>query len=465
MAKREMMKNTIWLLLLLFGLLACNDNEEGGFEIPVSFRKDLSFRPVPGGAVMKYYLPRNTDILGVRVRYKDVRGEEVLKNGSYLSDSLILLGFNEKQKNVPAKVSFFNNNMEESEPIQVFFDTEDSAPTAFFDNLVVNSFWGGFSLVYTSPETVSGMVHIFYIGTNPLTQQLDTILVMSTPIVEHGDTLNFVLKQVRESNTVVVRTEDYRGYRVKQKIFDGLPALNMELLPPSEFDFKFTGTVQENEEYEIGQRYLFDQDCKGKRYAKNKEGGSRYKYATFVAGPNAFGERFIVDLRKEKIPAAIRLHAFLNYETTWPGVDPRLPNKYPAYLGELWSFSYKSRLPCKIKLYGTNENPETVDLNSCAPLFKLDGSPSQNSWQNSWAKSTDDQTNKTGVSLKNASEDEIDEAEACYLEMLCNYSGDAFRYLIFVVEDTFDSANWGGREVNLREFVSFNELEVFVKAE
>ena len=49
--------------------------------------------------------------------------------------------------------------------------------------------------------------------------------------------------------------------------------------------------------------------------------------------------------------------------------------------------------------------------------------------------------------------------------MLCNYSGDAYRYLIFVVEDTFDSANWGGREVNLREFVSFNELEVFVKAE
>ena len=143
---------------------------------------------------MKYYLPRNADIFGVRVRYKDVRGEEVLKDGSYLSDSLILLGFNEKQKNVPAEVSFFNNNMEESEPMQVFFDTEDSAPTAFFDNLVVNSFWGGFSLVYTSPETVSGMAHIFYIGTNPLNQQLDTILVMSTPIVEHGDTLNFVLK-------------------------------------------------------------------------------------------------------------------------------------------------------------------------------------------------------------------------------------------------------------------------------
>ena len=231
------MKN-ILLLLLMFGFFACNNEEEVGFDVLVSFRKDLNFRPVPGGTIMKYYLPRNSEIFGIRVQYTDAQGVNVTKSGTYLNDSLVLLGFNDAVENVPAQVRFFNKNMEESEPIEVFFNTEASAPAAFFENLTVTSFWGGFSLIYTSPETVSGMAHIFYLGINPLTQQSDTILVMSTPIVEGGDTLNFVLKQVQESNTVVVRTEDYRGYRVKQRAFEGLPALYMDTLLSNEFSFK-----------------------------------------------------------------------------------------------------------------------------------------------------------------------------------------------------------------------------------
>ena len=43
-----MMKNTILLLLLMFGVFACKDDDKIGFDVPVEFRKDLSFRPVPG---------------------------------------------------------------------------------------------------------------------------------------------------------------------------------------------------------------------------------------------------------------------------------------------------------------------------------------------------------------------------------------------------------------------------------
>ena len=71
--KFRMMKNAI-LLFLIFGLFACNSDENIGFDVPVEFRKDLSFRPVPGGAVMNYYLPRNPEVAGIRVRYNDVRG-------------------------------------------------------------------------------------------------------------------------------------------------------------------------------------------------------------------------------------------------------------------------------------------------------------------------------------------------------------------------------------------------------
>ena len=458
--KFRMMKNAI-LLFLIFGLFACNSDENIGFDVPVEFRKDLSFRPVPGGAVMNYYLPRNPEVAGIRVRYNDVRGMEMVLSGTYLSDSLLLLGFNEKRENVPALVTFFNDRGEESSPMEFTFDTEDSAPVSFFDNLKVNSFCGGFSMMYSSPEVVSGLVHVFYLGTNPLTQRPDTILVMTSPIVEGGDTLNFVLKQTSENNTVVVRTEDYRGYRVKQQIFEGLPALYMDTLKYGDFDFKFTGKIIEREEYALGEKYLFDGDRKGEVFYRNKNTNAKYKYATFAAGPGAFGERFIIDLRKEKVPAAVRLYAYLNYYTVWPTTS----GSAPALLKELWNGAYRTRLPCKVALYGTNENPETVNLSSCVRLFRLDYNP--NSWESSWAKFTDDMNYGfvDGGKIISTIED-IAATDPVCLDMRCNYTGDSYRYLIFVIEDTFNYPRWGVlREENPLEYVTFNELEVSVKAE
>lgn len=242
-----MIRKLLLLIIVGLSLFACKDDEVISFDVPVEFRQELSFRPIPGGSVMHYYLPANSDIFGVRVRYNDARGMEVVKEGSYLTDSIQLLGFNEARQGVTAQLSFFNNQMAESEPMEITFDTYDSAPVAFFDSLTVTPFWGGFSVSYRSPETVQGMAHVFYIGTNPLTKQPDSILMASTPIVEGGDTLNFVLQQKQESTTVVVRTEDYRGYRVKQEIFPDLPCLYMDTLTPADFDFSFTGQVVENE--------------------------------------------------------------------------------------------------------------------------------------------------------------------------------------------------------------------------
>lgn len=459
------MRKTFFLLCLLAIFSACSKDDEIGFNIPVEFSKELSFRAIPGGAVMKYYLPQNSDIFGIRIRYIDAQGMEILKEGTYLSDSLELLGFNEACKDVPAKITFFNNKMEESKPLEVTFDTKDSAPVVFFDNLTVSSFWGGFSLVYTSPETVSGMAHIFYLGTNPLTHQQDSILIMSTPIVEGGDTLNFVLKQKQETTTVVVRTEDYRGYRVKQQIFEDLPVLNMDTLKSTDFDFKFMGNIIENEEFQLGEKYLFDGDKKGTTYRENRLNGDIYKYATFIAGPQAFGKRFIIDLKKERIPAALRLYAYLNYGSTWPYADGF--HDYPPLLMEIWDMSYITKLPCKIKLYGTNENPETVDLNSCARLYELNGETTKAYFRDkSWAQNTDCSYGR-GDNMLSATEDELKAAQPVCLEMLCNYTGANYRYLIFVVEDTFDGYYmWNvDAERNGQEYITFNELEICVKSE
>ena len=178
-----MIRRILFVLLMFGGLLACRDDEPIGFDVATEFR-DLVFEPMAGGAVMKYYLPEDQEIYGVRVRYTNAWGEPQIKEGTYLVDSLVIDGFTEAQTNVPAQVCFFNRNMAESESIAVTFNTEKSATVSVFDNLSVNAFWGGFNVTYTAPATVNGIIHVFYIGTNPNTHEADSILMASLPIVE-----------------------------------------------------------------------------------------------------------------------------------------------------------------------------------------------------------------------------------------------------------------------------------------
>lgn len=242
----------------------------------------------------------------------------------------------------------------------------------------------------------------------------------------------------------------------------------MDTLGTSDFDFQFTGTIVENEEFQFGKQYLLDGDKHGIRYLRNRRNGEAFKYSTFMAGPDAFWHaenpefnRFIVDLGEPKVPAAINLYAFLYYRTEYPHYATD-----PAYLVELWDGSYASRLPSKVKIYGTNENPETVSLSSCALLHSEN---SGKDFTESWAVYTDEYCNANldrwgySDSWYNKTEKEIAAADPVVLHMLCNYSGEKYRYLIMIVEDTFSGGNSLG--ANIREYITINEMEVCVKAE
>lgn len=230
-----MIRKLLLLAAVGVGLFACQDDEVG-FDVATEFQQ-LNFKPAPGGAVMSYYLPENLDIFGVRIDYVNAWGEPQTREASYLSDSLVIDGFTEARTAVPAKVCFFNRDMAESEPIDVTFDTEKSATVAVFDGLTVNPFWGGFNVTYSAPENVNGIIHIFYVGTNPLTHETDSILMASLPITEGGDTLNFVPMQAESSIDVVVRTDNYDGKRVKQVVVEDVPCLLMDTLTSSDFRF------------------------------------------------------------------------------------------------------------------------------------------------------------------------------------------------------------------------------------
>ena len=469
-----MIRKILFLLVLFSGFFACKEDEDLSFDVPVEFRK-LDFQPVPGGAMMKYYV-KNADVYGVRVRYSDAWGELRTREGSYLGDTLLLTGFTEARQNVPAQISFFNRSFVESEAIEATFNTENSATVALFDSLRVQEFWGGFSVSYTAPETVTGMVHVFYMGTNPLTGELDSILMSSTPIKSGGDTLNFEMSQVMETTDVIVRTDDFDGKRVKLQVYKSLPCLSMDTLKyEDDFLYEFGGKTVTNATHGFGLEYLFDGDKRGIGFRRNKLAGVQYKYDTYVVGPNAFyhegakENRFIIDLKQERVPAAVSLYAFLNYQTSWPKNGESSTVVFPDLVSDIWNGQYYAHLPAKAKLYGTNSDPKTVDLSSCVLLYELDDDV-DDLW-NSWATRTDCLGGQGGAGWREdwrqGDEKDVLAADPVVLRMLCNYeAGRKFRYLILVVTDTYDNVgNWYQPEANAREYVTFNEMEVCIKAE
>ena len=95
-----MMKNTIFLLLVIFGLFACED-DDSVFE-PSTEGLEIKFTPVAGGAMMHYSLPNNSDIFAMNIRYKDWQGFDILKACGYSGDSVLLDGFTRNQEGIKA---------------------------------------------------------------------------------------------------------------------------------------------------------------------------------------------------------------------------------------------------------------------------------------------------------------------------------------------------------------------------
>lgn len=446
------------LLLMVGSWWACSDDDMA-FDVMAS-NESIRFRAVPGGAMMYYDLPDDRDVFAVLCRYKDCRGQDVLKRAGYGGDSLVLDGFNEAMRGVPVAISLVNRRNEESEAIEMTFDTEASAPYAFFDSAQVVSSWDGFQLMYTAPETVSGMYHVFYIGTNPLTQELDTILVQSMPIQKGGDTVLFAPKQENPVNTVVVRTEDHRGFRVKQGVWPDIEVYHPKKLTADELEFMDVRNLNvRSEQDKLDIPYLFDGDVKGSQRLK---GGNGLELYAFLAGPWAVNAPFIIDLKGDEIPAKVRIYAQLGNQLSYPTYN--IYAGLRGETGEIWLGRYNTKIPCDVSIYGGNSaDPDAGDW---VELGHFEQEPDVvNSYMTTNQPALEEDCWATRCiynTFYNYEIATIDDAEPAYLEIIFPAQPVTYKYLKLVVNDLFDNYTGMG-DMNYSQYFTMQELEVYVK--
>ena len=446
------MKKHKWILFfVLLGFFACNDNDY--VFAPSTDGLKIEFTPVAGGAMMYYTLPDNSDIFAMNVRYKDWQGQDVLKACGYSGDSLLLDGFTQGQE-VHAQISFVNQNNEESAALEYQFSTLDSAPWEFFEGIEVNPSWNGFQVIYKSPAVVTGMAHIFYLGTKPTTHQEDTILVNSFPILQGGDTLSFVLQQERKKNTVIIRTEDFLGFRVRQEIYPDIDAFQTEQWPMTAADF-ISGPSVENTIAKTGVAYLFDGEVLGRERliasATEENKGERkgtQTVATYLAGPHAYEDPIVLDMREEKIPAWIRLYCLYPMNATFPVSNQELC--------DVWIGSYEDKIPCHVTVYGNKESSDP-NADGWVRLGELNQDPTPETQEDRWSYLT------TQTYLAPDDVNDLENKDPIYVDIQFPPQDNTYRYLKIVVHDTFDSRNAFGINYNEEEYFTLHELEVYVK--
>lgn len=442
------MKN-IWIILLVLGLFACEDNDVV-FDASLS-RENISFKEIPGGAVMYYTLPEDTDIFAVKAEYKDYQGKEMIKIASYAYDSLVLDGFNEARKDVPVRVSLLNQANEASKAIELTFNTQNSAPVAFFEKIEVLPYWDGFQIKYEVPTgTTVGLCDVFFMGTNPITQELDTLL-LETFAIEPGKNIKyFSLAQRREKNTIIVKTEDLRGNMAMKKIYTDITSLNIEKLNPQNFvllDPFNLSWEDDSENTRFGWKYLFDGDIKGTRKWEEGSdpkwgGATRMAMYTFFAGPNAVNtpedpKYFILDIQEPMQVASFKLYAMLYLKYTAKPI--------------IYKYSYGNRVPNWITVYASNDKDDPDSWVQIGEYYQSSTAAVP------WAQRAMDVS--PVYQLK--SDAAFAAAEPCFVTINFSEENPAYRY--FKIEFNGTSKKITQLGENTLDYVTLHELEVYGK--
>ena len=149
------MKIKYLLSLLVSGIFwSCGDEEPIGLQpmdkIPPGQVTNVSFHPLPGGASIRYSLPKDEDLLYIKAVYE--RNSTICESrASIYSDSLLVEGFGDTNpKNI--KIIAVDRSKNESTPylLQITPETPDIFRIA--ETLEITSDFGGIHLYWDNPN-------------------------------------------------------------------------------------------------------------------------------------------------------------------------------------------------------------------------------------------------------------------------------------------------------------------------
>lgn len=461
-------------------LTSCSDNNDDGVRIDPP-ADGFTFKPTPGGALMHYSIPDNDQITGLQVTYRDENGQNVRCTGSATSDSLQLIGFNHAQTDVEAQVRYIMRDQSKSAPIGVTFSTLNSAPVEFLNSVDVTANWKGFSLKFENNAESKGMVHVFYLGVDPLSNQPDTIL-MNSFYLEKGNEVqikNYRMQQnVGDKVNVVVRAEDFLGNMVGEKTWNDIALLEEQKATwNNDYSF-FCDNIITDGVSKTGLDYLFDGDLTGVSQTQKENfydiPYNRYsKLCTFVAGPDAYGDGthpWYVDMKSDHVMANVRLYAMLKWANYATGQMVDLWGSAPGNVAGYYISTYwENKTPCDVTLYGMKDNGKSPasfnDLNTMDGEWVKIGTFSQDADEAPKNRYCPDvgNINMTGGF---GSYEEMRAAAPEFLEVSVPAAGQGsgYRYLKIVINNTFSlSGTWGSDpQVNNRnKYVVCQELEIY----
>lgn len=432
-----MIRKVCFAISVLCCLWACKDDEVS-FDVPVP-EEGITFEPMPGGAIMRYTLPQNTDISAICVRYVDEQGRENIVKGSIYADSITLTGFHAPHEEVRAQITVTDNNDVESAPIERTFSTLVSAPYAYMDSVQVISAWNGVRMVGSYTGVASGIVDVYHVATNPYTKEIDTLFV-SYFTISTGEVNTFMEipkdSTLGDETTIVLRSEDGNGNFVRSAIFTGLTQYATVQYPSDQLTVSDPGGFSyEDASRSLGIQYLLDGDTKGKITMYQE---FMREYFTYVTEANGNGSYVQLELDEPQVIASVRVYAALrNSRKMW--------NLVPYF-----NLNYEDRLPNHIRIVASND--ETLPLEEWDQIGEFYENRNGNTdyWALQGAFST-------------STPEGYDSMDPRYAEVVCEVSETEYKYVRVVSVDHFRTNPYVGD--NLADYISYHELEVYVKAE
>ncbi|MDR0573397.1 MAG: DUF4959 domain-containing protein [Tannerella sp.] len=148
------MKKNIFIILLPVVFFACQAEERPEIimdNIPPASVTDVQVRNTPGGAVLKYQLPDDEDLLYVKALYSWKEGHQADVKTSMYNDSIVIEGFGDEDEHEVQLVAV-DRSKNESAPVQVTIKPLEPLVFAIRKTLKVYSDFGGVHLYWENPD-------------------------------------------------------------------------------------------------------------------------------------------------------------------------------------------------------------------------------------------------------------------------------------------------------------------------